>query len=466
MRFRWWMVWLLIGPITFVMSLDRTAIVVAAPVIQKEYGFSLVEMSLILTSFSWTYAFLQVPAGWLAERVGPRRALYWANLLWSLLTAATPLGFSLGSFIAIRTALGVGQSADWPSSVLALRRWFPRRERAKGNSVLLGGLYLGPIIAAPITTAVMLNFGWRFVFYAFGALGILLGFAWWIVFRDDPASHPRVSPEEARLILSEREPEASATPPGALPMLFRSGQFWAIGVQYFFLILIQSFYTTWLPTYLVQARHFSLKSMGIFASLPWVALFCMVFIAGGIADRLAALHRIGLARARARRDRRIYHQRRSAHPRGRHAQHPADGRAALHLARRHRPDAGVDLVVLSGPRRRGDRRGHRLGEFLRQCLRVRGTGDPRPPGQMVRRLVRRVGDPRYRRPVRRGAVALRPPRASAAPAGTCCGCARRVKRARRTPIVIARPARSAPHRHREARVAGRGDPVRTALQSP
>ena len=78
------MVWLLIGPITFVMSLDRTAIVVAAPVIQKEYGFSLVDMSLILTSFSWTYAFLQVPAGWLAERAGPRRALYWANLLWSI----------------------------------------------------------------------------------------------------------------------------------------------------------------------------------------------------------------------------------------------------------------------------------------------------------------------------------------------------------------------------------------------
>ncbi len=107
-RFRWWMVWLLIGPITFVMSLDRTAIVVAAPVIQKEYGFSLVEMSLILTSFSWTYAFLQVPAGWLAERVGPRRALYWANLLWSILTAATPAGFSLTSFVAIRAALGVG----------------------------------------------------------------------------------------------------------------------------------------------------------------------------------------------------------------------------------------------------------------------------------------------------------------------------------------------------------------------
>ncbi len=285
-RFRWWMVWLLIGPITFVMSLDRTAIVVAAPVVQKEYGFSLVEMSLILTSFSWTYASLQVPAGWLAERIGPRRALYWANLLWSALTAATPLGFNLASFIGIRAALGVGQSADWPASVLALRRWFPRRERAKGNSVLLGGLYLGPIIAAPITTAVMLSFGWRFVFYAFGLIGVLLGIAWWVFFRDEPSSHPRVSREEAVLILAEREPEPPATPRGAMPFLFRSSQFWAVGVQYFFLILIQSFYTSWLPTYLVQERHFSLKSMGIFASLPWVALFCMVFISGGIADRV------------------------------------------------------------------------------------------------------------------------------------------------------------------------------------
>jgi ACS family glucarate transporter-like MFS transporter len=285
-RFRWWLAWLLIGPITFVMSLDRTAIVVAAPVIQKEYGFSLVEMSLILTSFSWTYAFLQVPAGWLAERIGPRRALFWANLLWSFLTAATPAGFSLSSFVAIRAALGAGQSADWPASVLALRRWFPRRERAKGNSVLLGGLYLGPIIAAPITTAVMLSFGWRFVFYGFGVLGVLLGFVWWFVFRDNPAEHRWVSREEADFIASQQEPEAPATPKGALSVLFRSGQFWAVGVEYFFLILIQSFYTSWLPTYLVQARHFSLRSMGIYASLPWVALFCMVFLAGGMADRI------------------------------------------------------------------------------------------------------------------------------------------------------------------------------------
>lgn len=134
-RVRWTVMWYLIGPITFVMSLDRTAMAVAAPAIQHEYAFTLVEMSVILTAFQWTYAALQVPSGWLAERIGPRRTLYWANFFWSVLTAATPLGFNVVSFVGLRLLLGVGQSADWPSSIVAIRRWFPQSERSKGNSI-------------------------------------------------------------------------------------------------------------------------------------------------------------------------------------------------------------------------------------------------------------------------------------------------------------------------------------------
>ena len=281
---RWWIVIGLIGPITFVMSLDRTAIVVAAPTIQHEYGFSLVEMSWILTSFSWTYAFLQVPAGWLAEKFGPRRALFGANVLWSLLTAATPFGFSVASFIGIRALLGAGQAADWPASVLALKRWFPASERSSGNSVLLGALYLGPIAAAPVTTWIILVLNWRVAFVAFGALGLVLGFIWWVGFRDTPAAHPRITPQEAALIAAGQSDAAVRVAPGAVRACLTSLQFWSIGVQYFFLVLIQSFYTTWLPTYLMQERGLSLRSMGFYASLPFVALFVMVFVTGRVAD--------------------------------------------------------------------------------------------------------------------------------------------------------------------------------------
>ena len=283
-RLRWSLMFCLLAPITFVMSLDRTAIAVAAPTIQHEFGFSLIEMSVILTSFSWTYALLQVPGGWLAERYGPRRTLFWANALWSLLTAATPFGFSVASFVSLRALLGVGQAADWPSSIVAIRRWFPLAERGKGNSILLGGLYLGPIAAAPITTWVILRFGWRWAFYAYGLLGIALGIAWLRYFRDSPLQHPGISPQELAVITSGREPKPLRIPRGAFWRALRETQFWAIGVQYFFLVLIQSFYTTWLPTYLVNERKLTLAAMGIYASLPWVAMFVSVFATGALAD--------------------------------------------------------------------------------------------------------------------------------------------------------------------------------------
>ena len=241
---RWSLMFFLIAPITFVMSLDRTAIAVAAPTIQHEYGFSLFEMSVILTSFSWTYALLQVPGGWLAERFGPRRTLFWANALWSALTAATPLGFSLISFIGVRALLGVGQAADWPSSIVAIRRWFPLSERGKGNSILLGGLYLGPIAAAPITTWVILQ------------LRLALGFlrlrrAWHrarrrVVGRSSATAPPSI--RASRRKKSRSSPPARTTrrrvfPPGAFWRCLGETQFWAVGVQYFFLVMIQSFYT-------------------------------------------------------------------------------------------------------------------------------------------------------------------------------------------------------------------------------
>ena len=65
---RWGIVSLLIAPITFVMTLDRAAMTIAAPTIQKELGLSLVEMSVILTIYFWTYALGQVPAGRLVRR--------------------------------------------------------------------------------------------------------------------------------------------------------------------------------------------------------------------------------------------------------------------------------------------------------------------------------------------------------------------------------------------------------------
>lgn len=289
-RLRWNIMYFIIFPLTFIMSLDRTNITISAPVIQKQFHFSLVEMSLILTSFAWTYAFLQIPGGILSERWGSRKALTLADLWWSIWTLLTVVGYSVASFVGIRGLLGIGQAADWSASVNSIKRWFPVGERARANSILLGGLYLGPIIGGPLTVAIVKGLGWEWSFYIYGVAGAIMGVLWWIYYRDRPDQHPKITPEEQAYIESGYDAVLTRDAAGWKDWgrFVSNYRFWAFGLQYFFLILIQSFYVTWLPTYLVKDRGFSLTSMGYAASLPWVALFVMVFIVGSWQDRVLA----------------------------------------------------------------------------------------------------------------------------------------------------------------------------------
>jgi MFS transporter, ACS family, glucarate transporter len=116
-------------------------------------------------------------------------------------------------------------------------------------------------------------------------LGLLLGMIWWFGYRDTPAAHPLITKEEVEYITAGQPPERAAAK-GALQRCLRQSRFWIFGVQYFLLVLIQSFYTTWLPTYLMRARGLSLKAMGFYASLPWIAVFVAVFVAGVFSDWL------------------------------------------------------------------------------------------------------------------------------------------------------------------------------------
>jgi MFS transporter, ACS family, glucarate transporter len=281
---RWALAGGLLLPVTFVMSLDRTAMTVAAPAIQDAQGFSLNQMSVILTAFAWAYALFQVPGGLLAERFGPRKMLAFAGAWWSVFTFLTPYGSVFLGFVLVRIMLGIGQAADWPTSVMTLQRWFPARERSRGNSLLLAGLYLGPFVGTPIVAWIVDRSGWEQPFHIFAVFGLALAVLWYVFVRDEPAAHPRISRAEVEHIRSGREHETDA-PKLPWRAFLSSGQFWAVGMQYAFLLLIQGFFVTWLPTYLVQAKGFSLTGMGIAGSLPWAAMIVAVFGTGAIVDR-------------------------------------------------------------------------------------------------------------------------------------------------------------------------------------
>lgn len=288
----------LIFMITFISYMDRVNLSVATPTIMKEFGFSKVDMGFLQTAFFTGYALMQIPGGMMAEYFGQRVTSTLAVTWWSVFTAATAWGSGFGSFAVIRGLFGVGEGPIFPAMNNFIYRWFRRSEKARASAFMLGGAFVGPVFGPAVTVALMLAFGWRSVFILFGVAGFFLAAAWWVLAKNSPRECKMVNAAEVAYIESDQDQGKGAVKEVApWGILIRSGQFWAIGLQYFITDYIMYVFLAWLPLYLMEAQGFSLAKMGVAASFPWAALCLVTFITGFVSDKLIAA---GMSKHRAR----------------------------------------------------------------------------------------------------------------------------------------------------------------------
>ena len=281
-----WKIAFLIFLISFVAYMDRVNLSVATPVIMQEFGFDKMDMGFLQTCFFAGYALMQVPGGMLAERFGLRKTGAGAILWWSVFTALTAFAQGKASFAAVRLAFGLGEGPVFPSLGQATFNWFNKDEKGKASSAILLGTFFGPVIGPMVTVALIAALGWHAVFIIFGLAGCVLAWVWHRYAQDNPKDSPYVNEEEAAFINEGRSlsAERKSAPWGRF---LRSRQFWALGIQFFVVDYIMYVFLAWLPLYLTEVHNLSLKSMGIWASFPWLALMAMVFTAGFLSDRMA-----------------------------------------------------------------------------------------------------------------------------------------------------------------------------------
>ncbi len=259
-----WYVLLLISVMYLITYLDRVNISTAAPEISKEFGFDKVTMGVIFSAFAWAYALFQVPGGWLSDRFGARGVLTGVVGFWSIMTAATAGAFSATSFIVIRFLFGVGEAGAFPGATRAMQLWYPRRERGLVQGVTHSASRLGAAIAPPIVVLIMSQLGWRPVFYICGAVGILWSLWWALTYRNLPEDHPLVNKAELQNIRGLDANGAIEKPPmekqTKVPWmtLISSPNMWAIMCAYFTYVYCLWIFLSWLPSYLIEARHFTL----------------------------------------------------------------------------------------------------------------------------------------------------------------------------------------------------------------
>ncbi|MCW5977788.1 MAG: MFS transporter [Bryobacteraceae bacterium] len=252
--------------------MDRVVISSAVPVIQKEFGFTLVTVGWILAAFRWGYALFQIPGGWLGDRIGPRRALTLIVTWWSLFTSVTALAWNAGSMAVFRFLFGVGEAGAFPIATRSLSRWMLPTERGYAQGLTHAGSRLGAALTPPLVVFLILAYGWRTPFFVFGLLGLVWAAVWFVYYRDTPEEHASVNAAERELIqtsLGGRRPPRSKSVPWRA--ILSSGTLWRLSAMYALYGYCISVYLDWFPKYLHDHRGFDLKQMGFYAALPLLA---------------------------------------------------------------------------------------------------------------------------------------------------------------------------------------------------
>jgi sugar phosphate permease len=273
--------WYILGLICLmylITYLDRVNISTAAPAISQEFGFNKITMGAIFSAFVWAYAVFQVPGGWLSDRFGARYVLTAIVTYWSIMTAVTAAATGALSFIVVRFLFGMGEAGAFPGATRAMQLWYPRRERGFVQGLTHSASRLGAAIAPPIVVLIVITLGWRSVFYICGAVGLVWATWWYFSYRNLPEEHRLVNHSELVQIRGlddhgKIKPAAIEKSAANVPWatLLQSPNMWAIMCAYFTYVYCLYIFLTWLPSYLVEARHFTLLKVGFLASLPLFA---------------------------------------------------------------------------------------------------------------------------------------------------------------------------------------------------
>ena len=222
----------LIFLLALINHIDRANISIAAPDMISALGWDEAQFGIIFAAFLWGYTVLQLPGGYLADRFGGK-LIPILCLCWSVATFITPLGAaSFPLMLGLRFLVGAFEAPIVPAMSITNAAWVPRHELARAQIVIPAALNGGIMVGYPLVTMITVQFGWPWVFYVSGAVGIVWAFVWLWLGRGTPEEHVAVSAEELAYIQAERV-QPSAEHAGWRPII-RLPRLWALVGAYTF----------------------------------------------------------------------------------------------------------------------------------------------------------------------------------------------------------------------------------------
>ena len=281
--YNWWVVFML-WFVCFFNYADRQAIFAVFPTLKQEFGFDTVQLGLIGSAFMWVYAFGAPAAGFICDRFRRKDLILGGCLFWSFVTVTTGWSSKLWHFITVRALEGLGETFYFPASMSLISDYHDSRTRSRALSFHQSSVYLGTILGSWIGAWFAQHVGWRYGFFLFGGLGMVLAVVLYSFLREphrgaaDAADGALAAQGVAAEALSLRETLRAVFQSPVVPLLMLA----FVGANF-----VATIFLTWTPTFLVDKFGFTLASAGLSGTIfIHLASAASVPLAGTLADRL------------------------------------------------------------------------------------------------------------------------------------------------------------------------------------
>lgn len=284
-----WLAWL-------VSFLDRMVMSVSLPYIGLEFGLDKATQGWIISAFFISYAGAQIPGGFLADKFGPRKVMFFAIIWWSIFTSLTGMVFDIGILSAfalmlfIRFLFGIGEGAFPASSWKCISTYFPVGERGRATAIQSTVNTLGPAVAMLVAAAIISFLGWRWVFICLGIPGLIIALCIRHYCRDNVKDNPQMTQEEIAELENDAIAQATlskgkSTEKVPFSQVLKRPELWQLALIWFLFDITFWGFTTWLPSYLKDARGLTLGQIGIWGSVPYLFGAVGTLLGGYVSDK-------------------------------------------------------------------------------------------------------------------------------------------------------------------------------------